>query len=70
MTLKKERDESISFGNDNSSKIIGIGKVNIGNTKTKVENVLLVEYMKQNLSSVGQMCDQVHKLVFDLGNVK
>jgi hypothetical protein len=37
----------------------------IGNKNTKEENVLLVEYMKHNLQSVSQMCDQGHKVTFD-----
>jgi hypothetical protein len=65
LTLKKERDGSVSFGNDNSAKIIGKGTVNLGSKDAKAENVLLVEDMKHNLLSVSQMCDQGHKLVFD-----
>jgi hypothetical protein len=65
LTLKKERDGSISFGNDNSAKIIGRGTIKIGNKEAKEENVLLVEDMKHNLLSISQMCDQGHKLVFD-----
>jgi hypothetical protein len=63
--LKKERDGSVSFGNDNSSKIIGRGTIKLGNKDAREENVLLVEDMKQNLLSVSQMCDQGHKLMFD-----
>jgi hypothetical protein len=62
LTLQKERDGSVSFGNDDSSKIIGKGTVRIGNKNEKVENVLLVEDMKHNLLSVSQMCDQGHKV--------
>jgi hypothetical protein len=65
LTLRKERNGSISFGNDDSSKIIGKGTVQIGNKNEKVENVLLVEDMKNNLLSASQMCDQVHKFTFD-----
>jgi hypothetical protein len=64
LTLIKEIDGSVSFGND-STKIIGKGMVRIGNKNTKVENVLLVEDMKYNLLSVSQMCDQGHKVTFD-----
>jgi hypothetical protein len=46
LTLLKERDGSIFFGNDDSAKIIGKGIVRIGNKNTKAENVLLVEDMK------------------------
>jgi hypothetical protein len=63
--LRNERDGSVSFGNDDSARIIGRGTVIIGNKDTKVENVLLVEDMKHNFLSVNQMCDQGHKLVFD-----
>jgi hypothetical protein len=42
LTLRKERDGSVSFRNDDSTKIIGKGTVRIGNKNTKEENVLLV----------------------------
>jgi hypothetical protein len=65
LTLRKERNGSVSFGNDDSAKIIGKGTVQIGNKNEKAENVLLVEYMKHNFLSVSQMCDQGHKVTFD-----
>jgi hypothetical protein len=65
LTLKKERDGSVSFGNDDSTKIIGRGTIRLGNKNSKAENVLLVEDMKHNLLSVSQMCDQGHTLLFD-----
>jgi hypothetical protein len=65
LTLRKERDGSVSFGNDDSSKIIGKGTIQIGNKNEKAENVLLIEYMKHNILSVSQMCDQGHKVTFD-----
>jgi hypothetical protein len=66
LTLKKERDESVSFGNDNSARIIGRGTVKNGSKYAKAENILLVEDMKHNILSVNQMCDQGHKHLFDL----
>jgi hypothetical protein len=65
LKLRKERDGSVSFRNGDSAKIIGKGTVRIGNKNTKAENVLLVEYMKHNLLSVSQMCDQGHKVTFN-----
>jgi hypothetical protein len=65
LTLQKERDGSVSFGNDDSTKIIGKGTVRIGNKNEKAENVLLVEDMKHNILSVSQMCDQGHKVTFN-----
>jgi hypothetical protein len=35
LTLRKERDGLVSFGNDDSTKIIGKGTVRIGNKNTK-----------------------------------
>jgi hypothetical protein len=65
LKLRKERDRSVSFENDDSTKIIGKGTVIIGNKNTKEENVLLVEDMNHNLLSVSQMCDQGHQITFD-----
>ena len=65
LTLINERYGLVSFGNYDSSRIIGRGTVRIGNKDTKVENVLLVEDMKHNILSVSEMCDQGHKYVFD-----
>jgi hypothetical protein len=65
MTLKKERDGSVSFVNENSTRIIGKRTIKLGSKDATTENVLLVEYMKHNLPSVSQMCDQGHRLAFD-----
>jgi hypothetical protein len=65
LTLRKKKNGSVSFRNDNSSKIIGESTIQIGNKNEKAQNVLLVEDMKHNLLSVSQMCDQGHKLTFD-----
>jgi hypothetical protein len=65
LTLGKEKNGSVSFGNDNSSKIVGEDTIRIGNKNEKAQNVLLVEDMKHNLLSVSQMYDQGHKLTFD-----
>jgi hypothetical protein len=65
LTLNKARDGSISFWNDNSTKIIGRGVVNLGNKDSREENIPLVEYMKKNILSVSQICDQGHRVAFD-----
>jgi hypothetical protein len=65
LTLRKEKDGSVSFRNDDSTKIIGKGTVRIGNKNEKAKNVLLVEDMKHNILSVSQMCDQGHKVTFN-----
>jgi hypothetical protein len=65
MTINKEIDGSISFGNDNSSKIIGRGTVKLRSKDGMEEYVLLVKDMKHNLLSIIQMCDQGNRLLFD-----
>jgi hypothetical protein len=65
LTLREERDGSFSFGNDNSTRIIGRGTIKIGSKESKPKNVLLVENMKPNLLSVSKMCDRGQKIVFD-----
>jgi hypothetical protein len=49
LTLNKECYGSVSFGNDNLTKMIGRGTINLGNKDTRVENFLLLEDMKHNL---------------------
>ena len=65
LSLRKGRDVLVSFGNDDSARIIGRGIVRIGNKDTKEKNVLLVQDMKHNLLSVIQMCDRGHKILFN-----
>jgi hypothetical protein len=65
LTLKKTKKGNVMFGNDNSTKIIGKGIVSIGSEKAKVKIVLLIEYIKENLLNVIQICDQGHTLSFD-----
>jgi hypothetical protein len=65
LTMRKENDGSVSFGNDNSTNIIGKGIVKLGRKYFMAENSLLVENMKHNLLSVSQRCDQGHTLLFN-----
>ena len=58
------KDKTITFGKDNSSKILGKGTISLGNKDAATKNVLLIENMKHNLLSVSQMCDQGHALTF------
>jgi hypothetical protein len=41
LTLNKERDGSVSIGNDVSSRIIGRGTVKLGSKNVRSENDLL-----------------------------
>ena len=62
-TLQK-KDGTVTFGNENSSKILGKGIVSLGNKDAATKNVLLIENMKHNLLSVSQMCDEGNILTF------
>ena len=55
---------TVTFGNDNSSKVLGKGIVTLGSKNVAAKNVLLIENMRHNLLSVSQMCDQGHVLTF------
>ena len=55
----------MSFGNDGSSNVIGVGTVTLGSKNALEKYVLLVENMNHNLLSVGQMCDQGHTMLFN-----
>ena len=61
----QEKEGTITFGNDNSSKILGKGLVSLGSKDASAKNVLFIENMKHNLLSVSQMCDQGYILIFN-----
>lgn len=65
VTFQKERDGTILFRNDSSTKILGKGTINIGIKDSVAKNVLLIENMNQNFLSVSQMCDQGHTLLYN-----
>ena len=58
ISLKKEKGGSVTFGDNAFAKIFGKGIVSLGNEKSKYENVLLIEDLKNNLLSVSQMCNK------------
>ena len=64
LTLKEEKWGNVTFGDNASARIIGKGTVSLDNGKTKTQNVLYVEWIKHNLLSVIQMCDQGYNLTF------
>jgi hypothetical protein len=53
LTLKKEKDGSVSFRNNHSTRIIRRGTVKLGSKDAMEENVLLVEDVKRNLLIVS-----------------
>ena len=57
ISLKEKKDGTVSFGNDWSSNVIGVGTITLGRNNALAKDVLLVENMNHNLFSVGKMCD-------------
>jgi hypothetical protein len=64
ITLKKN-EGNVTFGDNDTSKIVGKGTLSLDNGRDKVEKVMCVEDLKHNILSVSQMCDQGHTLTFD-----
>ena len=54
----------VTFGDTANGKIVGEGKVGKSPNPT-IENVLLVNGLKHNLSSISQFCDKDYKVVFE-----
>ena len=65
-TFKKlqAKTGTVTFGNHNSSKVLGKGTVTLGSKDVAAKDVLLIENMRHNILSVSQMCDQGHVLTF------
>ena len=51
---------TVTFGNGNSSKVLGKGTITLGSKNATTKDVLLIENMRHNLLSVSQMCNQGH----------
>ena len=63
--LDKGKEGSVTFGNDQSTRIIGRWTVCLNSKKNLAENVLLVEDMEHNLLSVSKTCDKGCYMIFD-----
>lgn len=63
--MKTKNEGTVTFGNENSTKILGKGIVSLGSKDALEKNVLLIENMKHNQLSVIHMCDQGHILIFN-----
>jgi hypothetical protein len=62
-----KRRQRYLWGYNASTRIVGKGIVSLDNGKTKTQNVLYVEWLKHNIVSVNQICDQGYNLTFDSG---
>ena len=63
-TLNSKDEGTVTFEDNAKGKIVGIE--NVGNPDCpSIENVLLVDGLKQNLISISQLCDKGYKVTFD-----
>jgi len=65
-TLSSCKSGTITFGDDNEGKIIGIETIDKKHFPT-LENALLVDGLKATLISVSQLCDKSMNII-DLTN--
>jgi hypothetical protein len=63
-SLDERKEGTVTFGNEQSTRIFGRGTVCL-NKDIMAENVLLVENMEHNLLSVSQTCDKGNFMIFD-----
>ncbi len=63
--LDEGEEGSVTFGNDQSARLIGRGIVCLNSKKNMSKNVLLVEDMEHNLQSVSQMSDKGRYMIVD-----
>jgi len=61
--LTKNQDDKVILSNDAPANILGKGRAIINKNRRSVDT-LLVEGLKQNLLSVGQMADKGNIIVF------
>ena len=60
----------MTFGNDAPEKIRGKGIVSLSNGRSKAQDVLFVDGLKNNLLSVNQICDRGCEVTFIAKNCK
>ena len=65
ITLDEGKEGTITFGNEQSARIIGKGTVCLNSKNIMAEIFLLIEDMKHNLLSVSQTCDKGKFMIFD-----
>ena len=62
-SLKKHQDGKVIISNDAPTKVLGKGRAIIKKNRREVDT-LLVEGLKQNILSVGQMADKGNIIAF------
>ena len=65
ITLYEGKEGTVTFGNEQSVRIIGKCTVCLKNKNIMSGNVLLMKDMEHNLLSVSQTCDKGNFMIFD-----
>jgi hypothetical protein len=70
LLLKENKSGNVTFGNDALGKIRGKGLVSLINGRSKSQDVLFVDCLKNNLLSVSRICDKECEVTFTAKNCK
>jgi hypothetical protein len=70
LSLKKNKSRSVNFGNDALGKTIGKGLASLSNGRSKDQDVLFVDGLKNNHISVSKICDRGREVTFTAKNYK
>jgi hypothetical protein len=70
LSLKENKSGSVTFGNDALGNIKGKGLVSLSNGRSKSQDVLFVDGLKNNILSVSQICDRQCEVTFTTNNCK
>jgi len=65
LSLRKTKDGHVILGDNTHAKVLGKGKVILGNEELNAVDVLLVEGLKQNILSVIQMVYGGKEVIFN-----
>ena len=61
---RKKNGGTVTFGGNAKGRILGKGNIGM-DSKTLIENTILVDTLQCNLLSISQLCDKGYKVVFD-----
>jgi hypothetical protein len=70
LSLKENKLGTVTFGNDAPGKIRGKGIVRLSNGRSKAQDVLFVDGLKNNLLSFSRICDIGCEVTFTAKNCK
>jgi len=63
LSLKSHQGGTVTFGDNQKGRVIGIGKIGISDFYA-IDNVYLVDNLKHSLLSISQLCDKGNKVEF------